>query len=81
TVGVGAILALIAALISPLVDLGVYALVFRAASFLIGPAGGSSSAEFLRTVSDIYSLLFAAAASLLLMGVLSVLSVFLFVSL
>lgn len=81
TVGVGAILALIAALVSPLVDLGVYALVFRAASFLIGPAGGSSSAGFLRTVSDIYSLLFAAAASLLLMGVLSVLSVFLFVSL
>ena len=81
TVGVGAILAMTAALLSPLVDLGVYALVFRAASLLIGPVGGSASAGFLRTISDIYSLLFAAAASLLLMGALSVLSVFLFVSL
>ena len=79
TVGSGAVAALVAAVLSPLIRLGVYSLVFRVFSFLIAPMGGDGVSEFIRSVSEVYTLLFAMTASLLLLGILVILSVFLYV--
>ncbi|MBR0143228.1 MAG: hypothetical protein IJM21_03510 [Clostridia bacterium] len=76
--GTGAVLALAAAILSPLIQIGVFALVFRTASFLAAPLGGESIAGFVRTASDVYTLLFAMTASLMLIGTLVLLAAFLY---
>jgi len=76
--GIAGILSILTAALLPMLQIGVFYLVFKLFSFFLPAFSGEDLGTLVKRIADGYAMLFAIAAALFILGLLAVLSTFIY---